>query len=202
MKRKNCKVSTFFSNTFETTTSFVLDDYNYGWSILKNKRKSLTGIWNFRSFRIHHDKNLNLTSSGDGLECGFFKFNKKKDVLKVFATGLEGCFENAKKGKKQLIGKVKAVDFEDLLDDLAGPMQIVGIATGKNSGSKPSLTITYKMYFLQNTFKRNIDYGIKLKDDYMLGLGKFEDKMNIRGELQSVYGQTVGEFEEMVLDRL
>ena len=201
MKRKNCKVSTFFSNTFETTTSFVLDDYNYGWSILKNKRNSLTGIWNFRSFRVHHDKNLDLTSSGDGLECGFFKFNKKKDVLKVFATGLEGCFENAKKGKKQLIGKVKAVDFEDL--------SMIWLADAdcwyrnwQKSGSKPSLTITYKMYFLQNTFERNIDYGIKLKDDYMLGLGKFEDKMNIRGELQSVYGQTVGEFEEMVLDRL
>ena len=168
----------------------------------KRQEKSFTGTWNFRSFRVYHDKTYDVTSFGDGPECGFFKFNKKKDIIKVFATGLKGCFENADKGKKQLIGKVKGVDFEDLLDDAMGPIQIVGIATGGSTVNKPSVLTTYKMYFQQNTLDQNTDYGIILKNDYIFGLGKFEDKMKILGELETIYGQTVSEFEQMISDRI
>lgn len=76
------------------------DSDNTYWSIIKNKKKTVKGIWSFDSERTYANLLFGYEVYNNKSECGFFKFNKKNDILKLCVTGLEGCYEKSNKRQK------------------------------------------------------------------------------------------------------
>ena len=189
-------------STQEQTSSVRFSDDSTSWTIIKDKKKSVKGIWSFSSSRKHTGY-YDLTPEGidtfiGKTECGFFKFNKKKDSLKIFLTGLEGCYEKeAAKGQKQLIGEIKGSDFEDIFNSNNGSFDITGIGSSSTVNGDSSVEILYKFGFKSSSDDGSAAYTVDLDPKYIKGLGKYENKMKIRGELWAPTGITVTEFESM-----
>ena len=123
----------------------------------------------------------------------------KKYSLKLYLTGLEGCYEKeAAKGKKQLIGKIKGSDFEDIFSSNTGSFDITGTGSSSTVNGESSVEILYEFGFKTSSNDGSGPYTVDLDPKYMKGLGKYENKMEIRGELYAMPGfTTVTEFESM-----
>ncbi len=172
------------------------DSENTNWTIIKNKKKTVKGIWSFDSERTYTNLLFGYEIYNNKTECGFFKFNKKKDILKLYVTGLEGCYEKkAKKGKKQLIGKSKGIDFEDIFDSNTGSFDITGIGSSSTSNDDCSFKFLYEFGFEVSSIDGSELYTVELDPRYMKGFDMFENEMEIIGELTSSTGLTVMEFE-------
>ena len=189
-------------STQERSASVGFSDDSTSWTIVKDKKKSVKGIWSFTSSRKHTDYDDLVDGGVDSFigrsECGFFKFNKKKDSLKLYLTGLEGCYEKeAAKGKKQLIGEIKGSDFEDIFNSNAGSFDITGTGSSSTVNGESSVEILYEFGFKTSSNDDSGPYTVDLDPKYMKGLGKYENKMEVRGELLSTTGLTVTEFESM-----
>ena len=187
------------TQTSRTITQFAHSDTS-AWTVIKVKKNSVKGIWSFNASRSYGGK-MSGTDVGfhaSGQECGFFKFNKKKDTLKLYLTGLEGCDEKqAARGRKKLIGKVKGVDFEDIFDVNSGSFDITGIVISSTVNGISSVKNLYQFGFKSALDDEVGPYAVDISNKYMKGSGKFETKMDTDGELVSIFGQTVGEFESM-----
>ena len=181
----------------ERRASVGFSDDTASWTILKDKRKSVKGIWSFRSSRSYTDETYGgLDVSIGKVECGIFKFNKKKDTLKLYLNGLEGCYEKeATKGKKQLIGKAKGIDFEDIFDSNTGSFDIIGIGSSSTVNGDCSVDFLYEFGFKESFSDDSEPYTVEVHPKYMKGLGKFENKMEIIGDLLSPTSLMVSEFE-------
>jgi len=180
-----------------TTTQFADSDTS-SWTVIKEKKKTIKGIWSFNSSRTYRDAAYGIDVATGKYECGFFKFNKKKDTLKLYVTGLEGCYQNeATKGKKHLIGKVKGIDFDDIFELNTGSLDLMGIKTSSNVNGESSVQILYQFGFKASSNDEAGPYTVDLNKKYLKGIGKFEKKMDIEGELVSIFGQSVGDFESM-----
>ena len=172
------------------------DSDNTNWTIIKNKKKTVKGIWSFDSERTYTNLLFGYEIYNNKTECGFFKFNKKKDILKLYVTGLEGCYEKkAKKGKKQLIGKSKGIDFEDIFDSNTGSFDITGIGSSSTINDDCSVKFLYEFGFEVSSIDGSELYTVELDPRYMKGFDMFENEMEIIGELTSSTGLTVMEFE-------
>ena len=172
------------------------DSDNNNWKIIKNKKKTVKGIWSFDSERTYTNLLFGYEVYNNQSECGFFKFNKKKDTLKLYVTGLEGCYKNdALKGKKQLIGKSKGIDFEGIFDSNSGSFDIIGIGSSSTSNDDCSVEFLYEFGFKTSSIDGSEPYNVELDPRYMKGFDMFENKMEIIGELTSPTSLTVMEFE-------
>ena len=181
----------------ERRATVGFSDDTASWTILKDKKKSIKGIWSFRSSRVYTDERFgDIDVSVSGTECGMFKFNKKKDTLKLYLNGLEGCYEKeATKGKKQLIGKAKGIDFEDIFDSNTGSFDIIGIGSSSTVNGDCSVDFLYEFGFKESFSDDSEPYTVEVDPKYMKGLGKFENKMEIVGDLLSPTSLMVSEFE-------
>ena len=189
--------------SFSGSSSFLKEDTfpdSNGWFVTKSKKKSIKGTWSSRLVR-----NLNSEFFDDAgsfkFECGIFKYNMKKDVLKLYVSGNKGCFrDQAKGGRKQFLGKLKLDDAEDLFGEGSGPLQITsyGSVTRKNDDD-PKVKIDNMMLFKSANSSDSGDVAVHIKDSYVKGLGKFESKMGIDGELQTRSGMTFSDFEEYLM---
>ena len=172
------------------------DSDNTNWTIVKNKKKIVKGIWSFDSERTYTNLAFDYEVYINKPECGFFKFNKKKDTLKLYVTGLEGCYKNnALKGEKQLIGKSKGIDFEGIFDSNNGSFDIIGIGSSSTSNDDCSVEFLYEFGFKTSSIDDSEPYNVELDPRYMKGFDMFENKMEIIGELTSPTSLTVMEFE-------
>ena len=186
------------SSQERTTSARFADSDNTSWTIIKNKKKTVKGIWSFDSERTYTNLSVNYEFFSNKSECGFFKFNKKKDTLKLYVTGLEGCDKKeATKGKKQLIGKAKGIDFEDIFDSSAGSFDITGFGSSSTVNGDCSVEFLYEFGFKASSNDDSEPYTVELDPKYMKGFGKFENKMEIVGELTSPTSLTVMEFESI-----
>ena len=187
-------------NSQERKASVGFSDDSASWTILKDKKKSIKGIWSFRASRSYIDENYGgIDVSTVEVECGIFKFNKKKDTLKLYLNGLEGCYEKeATKGKKQLIGKAKGIDFEDIFNSNTGSFEITGIGSSSTVNGDCSVDLRYEFGFKESSNDDSEPYTVEVDPKYMKGLGKFENKMEVKGDLLSPNSRTliVSEFEE------
>ena len=178
------------------TSARFADSDNTSWTIIKNKKKTVKGVWSFDSERTYTNLSVDYEFYSNKSECGFFKFNKKKDTLKLYVTGLEGCDEKeATKGKKQLIGKAKGIDFEDIFASNAGSFDITGFGSSSTVNGDCSVEFLYEFGFKASSNDDSEPYTVELDPKYMKGFGKFENKMEIVGELTSPTSLTVMEFE-------
>jgi len=171
-----------------------------GWFVTKFKKKIVKGTWNTRLVR-----NLNSEFFEDAesfkFECGIFNYNKKKDVLKLYVSGKKGCFrDQAENGRKYLLGKLKVDGAEDLFGEGAGPLQITSYGSvSRKNDADPKVKIDNMMLFKSSFSGDSGNIAVDIKDSYVKGIGKFERKMDIEGELQTRSGVTLSEFEENLL---
>ena len=103
--------------------------------------------------------------------------------------------KKAKKGKKQLIGKSKGIDFEDIFDSNTGSFDITGIGSSSTINDDCSVKFLYEFGFEVSSIDGSELYTVELDPRYMKGFDMFENEMEIIGELTSSTGLTVMEFE-------
>ena len=184
------------SSQQRNTPARFADSENTYWTIIKNKKNTVKGIWSFDSERTYTNLAFGYVVYNNQSECGFFKFNKKKDTLKMYVTGIEGCYKKkALKGEKQLIGKSQGIDFEDIFDLNTGSFNITGIGSSYTSNDDCSVEFIYELGFKTSSIDGSELYTVELDPRYMKGFDLFENKMEIIGELTSPTSLTVMEFE-------
>ena len=178
--------------SFSTSASFIkesiFNDYYHGWFVTKSKKKNIKGTWNIRTFR-KVDSPFFDEGKTFAAECGVFRYNKKKDVLRLYVSGKNGCFmEEAKGGRKQFLGKLKVSDAEDLFNEESGTLQITTEGSVSRKNDDYELKIDNMMLFKSSSKDDSNNFAVHIDESYMKGLGKFERKMDIEGELQTPRG--------------
>ena len=74
---------------------------------------------------------------------------------------------------------------------------MTGTGSSSTVNGESSVEILYEFGFKTSSNDDSGPYTVDLDPKYMKGLGKYENKMEVRGELLSTTGLTVTEFESM-----